>query len=175
MFIPLYWILHGLTNSLQLDKYKKADFGKCPRVFCHSHPLLPMGQTDIPHQKPVKLYCVRCEDVYNPKSSRHAAIDGAYFGTSFHNIMFQVYPALVPPKSVERYIPRVYGFKVHASAALIRWQNTQRADMLRRLRKLEIESGFKEDVGDEDLEEEEEEEDDLELDGMEGDAMHVVG
>ncbi|KAG4221455.1 hypothetical protein PC116_g30069 [Phytophthora cactorum] len=47
--------------------------------------------------------------------------------------------------------------------------------MLRRLRKLEIESGFKEAVGDEDLEEEDEEEDDIELEGMEGDAMHVVG
>lgn len=161
----------------QLDKYKKADFGKCPRVFCHSHPLLPMGQTDVPSQKAVKLYCVRCEDVYNPKSSRHAAIDGAYFGTSFHNIMFQVYPALVPPKSAERYIPRVFGFKVHASAALIRWQNGNRADMLRRLRKLEVESGFKEDVVEDDLDEEEEE-DDLGVEGAEGgdgDVMHVVG
>ncbi|OTA80191.1 hypothetical protein M434DRAFT_25603 [Hypoxylon sp. CO27-5] len=177
----LYGLIHAryivTTRGLakMLDKYKKADFGKCPRVFCHSHPLLPMGQTDIPHQKPVKLYCVRCEDVYNPKSSRHAAIDGAYFGTSFHNIMFQVYPALVPPKSADRYIPRVYGFKVHASAALIRWQNSQRADMLRRLRKLEIESGFKEEFGDDDLEEEEEEEEDVDPEAMEGDAMHVVG
>ena len=130
-----------------------------------------MGQTDVPSQKPVKLYCVRCEDVYNPKSSRHAAIDGAYFGTSFHNIMFQVYPALVPAKSAERYIPRVYGFRVHASAALIRWQNTQRADMLRRLRKLEIESGFKDDLGDDDLEEEEDEEDDVEIEPMEGELV----
>ncbi len=141
-----------------------------------------MGQTDAPNAKPVKLYCVRCEDVYNPKSSRHAAIDGAYFGTSFHNIMFQVYPALVPPKSPERYTPRVYGFKVHAPAALIRWQNTQRADMLRRLRKLEVESGFKDDGlggGDDDLEEDEDEDEELDLDGLDqdalGDAMHVVG
>lgn len=133
-----------------------------------------MGQTDTAHQKPVKLYCVRCEDVYNPKSSRHAAIDGAYFGTSFHNIMFQVYPALVPAKSAERYIPRVYGFKVHAAATLIRWQNNQRADMLRRLRKLEVESGFKEDMGEEDLDEEDDE--DLGADDPnQGDAMHVVG
>jgi casein kinase II subunit beta len=134
-----------------------------------------MGQTDAPHQKPAKLYCVRCEDVYNPKSSRHAAIDGAYFGTSFHNIMFQVYPALVPPKSAERYIPRVYGFKVHAAATLIRWQNSKRADMLRRLRKLEVESGFKEDVGGDDLDEEDNEDEDLDADGTGGDAMHVVG
>lgn len=133
-----------------------------------------MGQTDVPSQKAVKLYCVRCEDVYNPKSSRHAAIDGAYFGTSFHNIMFQVYPALVPPKSVERYVPRVFGFKVHASAALIRWQDDNRREMLRRLRKLEVESGFKDDVVEDDLDEDEE--DDLGAEDAEGgDAMHVVG
>lgn len=142
-----------------MDKYKKADFGKCPRVNCHSHPLLPMGLSDIPNLKPVKLYCARCEDTYNPKSSRHATIDGAYFGTSFHNIIFQVYPALIPTKSVERYTPRVYGFKVHAAAALIRWQNQKRDDMRRRLKRLDIESGFKDDgEGDEDDEEDEDEE-----------------
>ncbi|KAH7326668.1 casein kinase II, regulatory subunit [Stachybotrys elegans] len=157
----LYGLVHaryivttrGLTKML--DKYKKAEFGKCPRVNCHSHPLLPMGLSDIPNLKPVKLYCGRCEDIYNPKSSRHAAIDGAYFGTSFHNIIFQVYPALIPSKTLDRYIPRVYGFKVHASAALVRWQNAKRDDMRRRLRKLEIDTGFRE-TGEEDDEDEDE-------------------
>lgn len=149
------------TSSPQLDKYKKAEFGKCPRVDCYSHPLLPMGLSDIPNLKPVKLYCARCEDIYNPKSSRHAAIDGAYFGTSFHNIIFQVYPALIPPKSAERYVPRVYGFKVHAAAALVRWQTAHREDMRRRLRKLEIDTGFK-DLENGDLDDEEED-DELEV------------
>lgn len=125
-----------------------------------------MGLSDIPATKPVKLYCARCEDIYNPKSSRHAAIDGAYFGTSFHNIIFQVYPALIPTKSAERYVPRVYGFKVHAAAALVRWQNNKRDDMRRRLRKMEVESGFKdgedEGDGDEDDDIDEDEENGLE-------------
>jgi casein kinase II subunit beta len=123
-----------------------------------------MGLSDIPNLKPVKLYCARCEDIYNPKSSRHAAIDGAYFGTSFHNIIFQVYPALIPAKSTERYIPRVYGFKVHASAALVRWQAGRRDDMRRRLRKLEIDTGFRGGDG----EEEDEEEEDIEFEGADG-------
>ncbi len=122
-----------------------------------------MGLSDSPIEKPVKLYCARCEDIYNPKSSRHAAIDGAYFGTSFHNIIFQVYPALIPSKSAERYIPRGYGFKVHAAAALIRWQNTRRDDMRRRLRRMEIESGFK-DGEDEGPDEEEDEDEELDFD-----------
>ena len=149
-------------NSTQLEKFKKSDFGKCPRVMCDSQPLLPMGQSDVPNTSPVKLYCARCEDLYNPKSSRHAIIDGAYFGTSFHNILFQVYPAMLPPKSQKRYEPRVFGFKVHASAALARWQADQREQMKERLRQARVETGFE--AEDEDLEDEEEE-DEMELEG----------
>lgn len=157
-----------MTLSHQLEKYKKGDFGKCPRVHCALHPLLPTGLFDIPNQKPVKLYCSKCEDIYNPKSSRHAAIDGAYFGTSFHNILFQVYPALIPEKSKERYEPKIYGFKVHASAALSRWQDQQREDMKDRLIRQKLETGFEDEDEAEDLEEEEEEEDgvDMETGGM---------
>lgn len=104
-----------------------------------------MGLSDVPNLKPVKLWCARCEDMYNPKSSRHATIDGAYFGTSFHNILFQVYPSLVPTKSTERYNPKVYGFKVHGPATLQRWQENQRDEMRRRLKRHEIEPGFKDD------------------------------
>lgn len=128
--------------SLQLDKYKKCDFGKCPRVLCEGHPLLPMGQSDLPNTSTVKLYCPKCEDIYNPKSSRHASIDGAYFGTSFHSILFQVYPALNPEKSMRRYEPRVYGFKVHALAALARWQDLAREDLHWRLAEFGISHKF---------------------------------
>jgi casein kinase II subunit beta len=118
---------------------------------CDQHPLLPMGQSDLPNQKTVKLYCAKCEDLYNPKSSRHASIDGAYFGTSFHNILFQVYPALVPEKSIRRYEPRIYGFRVHASAALGRWQDARREEMKDRLRAVNVDPGFLEDSeGDDD-------------------------
>lgn len=138
---------------------------------CHSHPLLPMGLSDVPNVKPVKLYCARCEDIYNPKSSRHASIDGAYFGTSFHNIIFQVYPALIPAKSAERYVPRVYGFKVHAAAALVRWQGTRRDDMRRRLRRLEIDTGFRDG---EDLEDDEDDVD-VEFEGVDGRMVLAEG
>ena len=85
--------------SIQLEKYKKVDFGRCPRVLCQSQPLLPVGLTDVAYEKSVKLYCGRCEDIYSPKSSRHGSIDGAYFGTSFPHLLFMCYPALIPTKS----------------------------------------------------------------------------
>lgn len=68
-------------------------------MLCSSQPLLPVGLTDVPYEKSVKLYCGRCEDIYSPKSSRHGSIDGAYFGTSFPHLLFLVYPNLIPSKS----------------------------------------------------------------------------
>ncbi|KAI0750046.1 casein kinase II, regulatory subunit [Daedaleopsis nitida] len=93
------WIVTARGLAKMLDKYKRADFGRCPRVLCQSQPLLPVGLTDVPYEKSVKLYCGRCEDIYSPKSSRHGSIDGAYFGTSFPHLLFLVYPNLIPPKS----------------------------------------------------------------------------
>ncbi|EMD33383.1 hypothetical protein CERSUDRAFT_117995 [Gelatoporia subvermispora B] len=93
------WIVTARGLAKMLEKYKKADFGRCPRVLCQSQPLLPVGLTDVPYEKSVKLYCGRCEDIYSPKSSRHGSIDGAYFGTSFPHLLFLVYPNLIPPKS----------------------------------------------------------------------------
>ncbi|KAK9474662.1 casein kinase II, regulatory subunit [Dipodascopsis tothii] len=140
----LYGLIHAryiLTQrGLQkmLDKYKNSDFGKCPRVHCNLNPLLPVGLSDVPHSLPVKLFCMRCEDIYNPKSNRHASIDGAYFGSSFPGVLFQVYPHLVPSKNDgERYVSAIFGFKVHDSARLARWQEGARQDMLRRLEQLE--------------------------------------
>lgn len=115
---------------------------------CSAHPLLPTGMADLPHVQSVKLYCGKCEDVYNPKSSRHANIDGAYFGTSFQNILYQVYPALIPEKSIQRHQPRIFGFKVHAAAALERWQAVNREEMQERLRGEGIRKVFKEGAGD---------------------------
>src|ERR1700761_874662 len=32
-------------------------------------PLLPIGPTNVPYEKLVKLHCRRCEEIYSPKSS----------------------------------------------------------------------------------------------------------
>lgn len=119
--------------------------------------LLPLGLSDISYQKAVKLYCPRCEDLYSPKSSRHASIDGAYFGSTFAHMLFMVYPGLIPVKSaagttsstlgatvpvgggigsqaavkVERIRPRIFGFLVHEGARLSRWQDNIKRQYVR--------------------------------------------
>lgn len=90
----------------------------------------------------MKLYCARCEDLYKPKSSKHSAIDGAYFGTSFAGIAFQVYPQLLPARSQKRYEPKIYGFRVHSAATLARWQAERREEMKDRLIEEGTETGF---------------------------------
>jgi len=103
------WIVTARGLTKMLDKFKRADFGRCPRVFCSSQPLLPVGLTDIPYEKSVKLYCGRCEDLYSPKSSRHGSIDGAYFGTTFPHLLFLVYPTLIPAKDGENSVNSMGG------------------------------------------------------------------
>ncbi|KAG9299230.1 hypothetical protein G9A89_013878 [Geosiphon pyriformis] len=135
----LYGLIHArfiITSrglAKMLEKYKKADFGRCPRVLCHNQPLLPVGLSDQPYTKSVKLYCPRCEDIYNPKATRHANIDGAYYGSTFPHMLFQVYPHLLPPKNHERYVPRIFGFKIHDIAKQHRWQDQQREEQQRRI------------------------------------------
>lgn len=135
----LYGLIHArfilTSRGLQkmLEKYKNCDFGRCPRVHCHLHPLLPIGLDDIPRRSTVKLYCVKCEDIYNPKSSRHSSLDGAYFGSSFPGMLFQVYSYIVPLKPRDRFVPKIFGFKIHECANLARWQDKERLKLEKRL------------------------------------------
>jgi len=61
------------TVRAQFDKFQDVDFGRCSRVYCEGQPLLPVGQSDIPRKFTVTLYCPRCNDIYYPRSSRHAS------------------------------------------------------------------------------------------------------
>ncbi|GME89488.1 unnamed protein product [Ambrosiozyma monospora] len=131
--------LRGLGKML--EKYRNADFGYCPRVHCKLTPLLPIGLSDVPRVSSVKLYCPNCEDLYNPKSSRHAAIDGAFFGTSFPAMFLQTYPEYVPSHNVDIYTPKIFGFQIHESAKLTRWRQLQREKTVKRLDAMDVKHG----------------------------------
>lgn len=115
----LYGLIHAryiLTSrgmQAMREKYYSAEFGRCPRVFCYGFPVLPVGQSDIPCTNTVKIFCSKCEDVFYPKSSRHGSIDGAYFGTSFPHLFLQTYSELRGVEPTQKYIPRIFGFKIH--------------------------------------------------------------
>ena len=76
------------------EKYEHGHFGSCPRVFCGSAKVLPVGCSDIPGQETVKLFCPSCLDVYTPPNSRFQSVDGAFFGTTFGCLFFMTFPEL---------------------------------------------------------------------------------
>lgn len=115
----LYGLIHArfiLTlrgQELMHEKYINGDFGRCPRVCCGGNNVLPVGQSDIPRNASVQIYCSRCQDIFYPKSSKHNEIDGAFFGTTFCHLYLLTHPAVIPPAPDSTYEPRIYGFRIH--------------------------------------------------------------
>ncbi|EAY12950.1 Casein kinase II regulatory subunit family protein [Trichomonas vaginalis G3] len=84
----LYGLIHarfifseeGLFQMIK--KFREGVFGLCPRLSCNGTHLLPIGLNDKPNKSNVKLYCFKCQQLYNPDAV-HEMIDGAYFTRSF--------------------------------------------------------------------------------------------
>ena len=106
--------------AAMLEKFKAADFGRCPRVLCEGQPCLAVGTSDLPGQATVKIFCPRCEDIYYPRADYQCSIDGAFFGSTFPHLLLMTYPMYRPPRAAAAagaiYTPRVFGFKLHPSA-----------------------------------------------------------
>ncbi|OBZ86156.1 putative casein kinase II subunit beta-2 [Choanephora cucurbitarum] len=114
----LYGLIHQryiLTKEGMLsmfEKYITGDFGKCPRVYCNDHYLLPCGQHDLPKQSSVRLYCPNCKDIYIPANPKHHSIDGAHFGTTFPHLFVQAFPECIKYVEPSIYMPKIFGFRV---------------------------------------------------------------
>ncbi len=127
------------------DKFNAAAYGRCPRVFCEGQAVLPCGLSDLPRKAGVALFCPRCNDVYQPKSTKSAllplaaraahppsahpcappraslaaALDGAFFGTTLPHLFLMTYPSAIPPPPAQIYVPRVFGFRVRRDLAAL--------------------------------------------------------
>ena len=71
------------------EKYLAGKFGHCPRVMCQKQNVLPVGISEDLKIGRVKVYCPRCKDLYSSKK-KFADVDGAYFGTSFPQLLLMV-------------------------------------------------------------------------------------
>lgn len=61
-----------------------------------------------------KLYCMRCEDIYLPKSTAHNSIDGAVFGTNFPQLYLLSMKIQLKPyaERVTKFVPKIFGFRL---------------------------------------------------------------
>ncbi|EPY39954.1 casein kinase II subunit beta [Angomonas deanei] len=134
----LYGLIHArfiTTNrglKMMEDKFANCDFGTCPRVFCGGQAVLPVGQSDVVRESSVKLFCPKCEDIYYPRSSRHKSLDGAFWGTTFpHLLLLQMRdnPSKTIPKPVQRYVPRIYGFRVRQPGTFVENEENGMSDI----------------------------------------------
>ncbi|KAL3815309.1 hypothetical protein ACHAXA_006811 [Cyclostephanos tholiformis] len=122
----LYGMIHAryiVTNRgmhAMYEKYRSAAFGRCPQVFCHGQPVLPVGLSDMPRNYTVNVFCPRCRGLFFPKSTRQANIDGAYFGTTFPHLYLMTHPEMIPARPSQQYIPRVYGFRINQASLYFR-------------------------------------------------------
>ncbi|XP_061165502.1 casein kinase II subunit beta-like [Saccostrea echinata] len=118
----LYGLIHAryiLTRNgidKMIDKWQDGVFGSCPRVYCKKQFVLPIGITESTEKEIVRIYCPKCEDVYRIRSSRHRFTDGAFFGTSFPQMLLMFYPEYRPKRPFNRLVPRSNGLKIHPSA-----------------------------------------------------------
>jgi len=119
----LYGLIHAryiLTSrgmQAMYEKFQNVDFGRCPRVYCQGQAVLPVGLSDIPRNYSVNVFCPRCQELYYPRSTKQANLDGAYVGTTFAHMFLLTHPELVPPKPPQTYVPRIYGFRINAESA----------------------------------------------------------
>lgn len=118
----LYGLIHArfvlTTRGMQgmLAKFTGGAFGRCPRIYCQGQSMLPVGLSDVPRHCTVAVFCPRCQDLYHPKSTRQANIDGSYFGTTFAHLFLLTHAELIPSRPPQVYVPRVFGFKIHQSS-----------------------------------------------------------
>lgn len=138
----LYGLIHAryiITNrgmQAMYEKFASASFGRCPRALCCGQPALPIGRSDMPRNYTVHIFCPMCRDIFTPRSSRSASIDGAYFGTTFPHLFMMTFPELVPHHTSQAFVPRVFGFRIHASSSYhVACANTLPSPQVRRRQK----------------------------------------
>ncbi len=65
--------------------------------------------TRAPFPAPRDLF----QELYDHNVPGGNYIDGAFFGTTYPHLFLQTFRELRPPPPTQRYVPRVFGFKVH--------------------------------------------------------------
>ena len=114
--IHVRYILTSRGMVAMHEKFKKAEFGTCPRVLCAGQPCLPVGTVDIPRQSTVKVPHL----FVSPNSTVASALLGCQcFGSRTWVLLPGVLPAVRGLLLPAQQIPRQHRWSVlrhHLSA-----------------------------------------------------------
>ena len=118
--INIYGLIHAKYLETQdginqmITKYQDHLFKTCPRVVCQKTFCFPIGISDDISINTVKMYCPKCQEIYNVNDGSFSVIDGAFFGTHWISKLIELNPQIhsnEPPN--QNYIPRIFGFKIY--------------------------------------------------------------
>jgi len=138
----LYGLIHArfimTKNGVKKmqEKFARGEFGHCPRVYCESAKMLPIGLSDIEGEAMVKMFCPKCDDIYEPKSTKNKHTDGAFFGTSFPQMLFMAYPDNRPPPAKTSWTPSLYGFVISKDAYQLQNRASEERQMKQKQREM---------------------------------------
>lgn len=118
------YCISNLGLKLIKDSFKKSAFGTCQRVACNQFPLLPVGQHDDAGVSPMKCFCGKCRELYEPPVVEQRELDGSFFGSSLPHLFLHRYPHIAPSRNKVTYVPRIFGFKLNQKAPeLSKWNS----------------------------------------------------
>ena len=112
----LYGILHSryILTEFGLEKMKikflNKKFFPCPRTLCNGIQCLPYGNDFDIGQSNIKLFCPHCSNIYHFPNNFY--LDGSFFGSTYVHIFIKKYSNLLLNKPFEKYIPKIFGFKI---------------------------------------------------------------
>ena len=61
-------------------------------------------RSDLPRNYAVHIFCPMCRDIFTPRSSRSASVDGAFFGTTFPHLFLMTFPELIPQSASHSFV-----------------------------------------------------------------------
>ena len=99
-------------QELMYFKYKNDLLPKCPRIFCNKMSCFPISIKEDSNKLISKLYCPKCEQIYNFSTEIEEEISGDFFGTVWLEKFLIKYPELTKKEIKTEFIPRIFGFKI---------------------------------------------------------------
>jgi len=110
------YIVTAAGQRAMAQKFLQGHFGRCRYYPCARQYVLPIGISDKLAKDYVKVYCPKCNDIYDTDRSK---VDGAYFGRTFPHFLLICRPDLLPRTAMysdSKLVPTVFGFRIHKSS-----------------------------------------------------------